>query len=324
MAGRRSKRVGIALRGLEGFEHVLALYAVLFGMTGCATLLPSSQVGTPTEVARNCVPLSKTFSDVALAPPVAPAINIKLSQRVQYFSEPALQTAETIGALSYLQELVAMQDEQDTSLITILLRRHQLQEQILLAILEIESTTAEIICERDRADQLADRIDEVDGARIKQLTIASIIVGGLAGIVTGAAGLALATSTIADASSVGGGALSAWLGVSALFTHSEVNLRHDRNILKEVWEDPAHSRIISPILWRYLHRNAEGEQSNPRAHLVNGWRQKGRRTRRMKRIDESCFLATADPIRLRNCGLEPLCLRRLKPRSVCSMRNWKF
>lgn len=74
-----------------------------------------------------------------------------------------------------------MQDAQDTSLITIFLRRHQLQEQILLAILEIESTTAEIICERDRANQLADRIDEVGSGRVKPLTIASIIVGGLAG-----------------------------------------------------------------------------------------------------------------------------------------------
>ena len=40
-----------------------------------------------------------------------------------------------------------------------LIRRQRLTDQVLLTFFEVTSATAEIICERDRADQLADRID---------------------------------------------------------------------------------------------------------------------------------------------------------------------
>lgn len=126
----------------------------------------------------------------------------------------------------------------------------QLMERTQLATLEVDSAIAEIVCERDRADQLADRIDEVDGARVKQLTIASIVVGGIAGIVTGDLGLAAAATVGADATALGGGVLAAWLGVSALFVQSEVDFRHERNLIRELWEDPAEPQIYSPILWR--------------------------------------------------------------------------
>jgi hypothetical protein len=241
-------------------------------------VLPSSQQGTPTEVSQGCISASKKHVDPTLysfSNPQPNSLPDGFSQLTQYFSQDALRTAETVGVLTYLRDLTAMYEAPDTALVRILLRRQQLHDHIILAVLEIESATAEIICERDRADQLADRIDEVDGARVKQLTIASIIIGGLTGIVTGAAGLAIA-GTIADASSIGGGALSAWLGLSALWTHSEVDLQHDRNILQEVWEHPDHPQILSPLLWRYLDRRSDGEQGSPRKELVNAWGQKGR------------------------------------------------
>ena len=142
--------------------------------------------------------------------------------------------------------------------------------------MEVNSATAEIVCERDRADQLADRIDEVDGARVKRLTIASIVFGGIAGIVTGGIGLAAGASVGADAATVGGGVLASWFGVSALFIQSEVELRHERNILRELWEDPDEPHIFSPIVWRYLHRSPNSKADSPRTEVLNGWRQKGR------------------------------------------------
>ena len=146
----------------------------------------------------------------------------------------------------------------------VVIRRQQLTERIQLAILEVNSTAAEIICERDRADQLADRIDEVDGGRVKQLTIASIVLGGFAAIVTGGIGLAAGASVGADAATLGGGVLASWLGVSALFIQSEVELRHERNILRELWEDPDEPHIFSPILWRYLDRSHNDTADSPR------------------------------------------------------------
>jgi hypothetical protein len=40
----------------------------------------------------------------------------------------------------------------------------------MFALFEISSTVAELVCERDKADQVADRMDEVDGAIVKRLT----------------------------------------------------------------------------------------------------------------------------------------------------------
>jgi hypothetical protein len=151
-----------------------------------------------------------------------------------------------------------------------------LSDRILLSLLEIASTTAEVVCERDRADQLADRIDEIDGSRVKQLTIASIIIGGVASIISGGVGLAGGISTAGEAADIAGGALASWFGVSALFAHSEVDFRHDRNILKELWEDPQQTDIFSPIVWRYLHRTPDSQAGSPREEILNAWRQKGR------------------------------------------------
>jgi hypothetical protein len=206
----------------------------------------------------------------------SPLAIVPTPQVVQRFSPESLRVAETVGVLPLLNDLADMSASRPFNVLDILVRRQLLTDRTQLALLEIASTTAEIICERDRADQLADRIDEVDGARVKQLTIASIVVGGVAAIVTGGIGLAGGVSTGADASTVGGGLLSSWLGVSALFVQSEVELHHDRNILRELWEDPNEPQIFSPIIWRYLHRSADPDRESPRDEVLNAWRQKGR------------------------------------------------
>jgi hypothetical protein len=75
---------------------------------------------------------------------------------------------------------------------------------------------------------------------------------------------------------VGGGVLSSWLGLSALFVESEVELHHDRNMLRELWEDPDEPEIFSPIVWRYLRRPSDSTRDSPRIEVINAWRQKGR------------------------------------------------
>jgi hypothetical protein len=257
-------------------RSVIALLVACALLSGCSSFIKSGQQGTATEYSQHCVPTAAKkphrFAGILKsAVPVAPTPRV-----AERFSPESLRVAETLGVLPLLNDLADLSASRPYNVLDILVRRQLLTERTQLALLEIASTTAEIICERDRADQLADRIDEVDGARVKQLTIASIVVGGIAAIVTGGIGLAGGVSTGADASTVGGGVLSSWLGVSALFVESEVELHHDRNILRELWEDPDESEIFSPIIWRYLHRPADVDRESPRNEVVNGWRQKGR------------------------------------------------
>lgn len=191
------------------------------------------------------------------------------------FSTDALRVGEVIQALPLLArvaELAAAGEERSTEMLIV---RQLLMERILLALLEVESTTAEIVCERDRADQDADRIDEVDAQKVTNLTILSIVLSGITGIVTGGISLASGATLGADIANVGGGFLATVFGVSALFVHSQVEFRHERNILQALWEDPEQPVIFSPIVWRYLHRMEENND-NPRVHILSDWKQKGR------------------------------------------------
>lgn len=256
------------------YRIIVFMIVYALSMQGCTSLIPSSQPGTATEYSQHCRPaITKTGPrqvPLHFKPPVA----VEPSPRVaQQFSPVARRIAETIGAVDLLNAL--MNSPTPPALEWVMLRL-QLMERTQLAILEVDSAIAEIVCERDRADQLADRIDEVDGGRVKQLTIASIVVGGIAGIVTGGIGLAAAATVGADATTLGGGVLASWLGVSAIFVQSEVDFRHERNILRELWDDPAEPQIYSPILWRYLHQAPTAQDEPPRTEVLNEWRQKGR------------------------------------------------
>jgi hypothetical protein len=248
------------------------------GLSACTTLVTSGQHGTATEYTQRCVSTAVKAGRSSSGSSGFVAHNqiVPSPLTSSHFSPHAVRVAEVVGVLGIINDLSQSTTPSPGERIDRLARRQQLSDRILLSLLEIASTTAEVVCERDRADQLADRIDEIDGSRVKQLTIASIIIGGVASIISGGVGLAGGISTAGEAADIAGGALASWFGVSALFAHSEVDFRHDRNILKELWEDPQQTDIFSPIVWRYLHRTPDSQAGSPREEILNAWRQKGR------------------------------------------------
>jgi len=81
-----------------------------------------------------------------------------------------------------LTRLSALQQASDTHSSAFL----ELQQSLPTAyctLFEVSSVTAELVCERDRAHQVADRMDEVDASLVKRLTLASIVIGGVAAAV---------------------------------------------------------------------------------------------------------------------------------------------
>lgn len=119
-------------------------------------------------------------------------------------------------------------------------------------------------------------MDEVDAAKVKRLTLISIVVGGVVSIVSGGIGLAGESSTASNAADVAGGVFTSIFGGTALFIHSEHDFRHQRNLLKDVWEDPNESTIFSPSVWRFLHTRHKDGADTPSKEVVNAWRQEGR------------------------------------------------
>ena len=261
----------------HGFRLIQCCMMVFLttALGGCTTLVAPTQQGAATESSQRCVP---AMTQRARAAPsrVQEARADSTALASSRFSADALRVAEVIGVLPVLNEIAALEASPRQAPLDMLISRQQLTDQVLLTLFEVASSTAELTCERDRADQVADRIDEIDNARVKRLTIASIVLGGIAGIISGGVGLAAGASTAGDAADVAGGLLASWFGVSALFTHSEVEFRHDRNSLQELWEDPPNPHIFSPIVWRYLHRAHQAGTETLRGQVLNAWQQGGR------------------------------------------------
>ncbi|MBS0170700.1 MAG: hypothetical protein JSR62_10135 [Nitrospira sp.] len=149
------------------------------------------------------------------------------------FTNDALRVADIIGVLPVLNELAELDASGPPASVSRLMRRQQLTDRVLVTLFEVASSTAELTCERDRADQVADRMDEVDNARVKHLTVASIVFGGIAGVISGAVGLAAGASVVGEAADVGGGVLASWFGLSALFTPG--HLFSDRLAIPALW-----------------------------------------------------------------------------------------
>jgi hypothetical protein len=84
--------------------------------------------------------------------------------------------------------------------------------------------------------------------------------------------------TVAVAFAISGGLLATALGTTALFTGGEHDFRHDRNLLKEVWEGPTQSTLIPMPVWQFLNRplSDDRDPSSLRNTLIARWREDGR------------------------------------------------
>jgi hypothetical protein len=83
------------------------------------------------------------------------------------------------------------------------------------------------------------------------------------------------TSTTSNATDVAAGVFSSLIGGIALFTHSEHHFRHQRNLLKDVWDNPSESELFSPAIWRFLPGQRKDGADILRKEAIDAWRQEG-------------------------------------------------
>jgi hypothetical protein len=239
--------------------------------TGCSFILPPTNSVMTSE--RQCassrpinfeIPADQDTNSIPEIPANVP------------FSSRTVETAKTIDVFPLLSRLGALQQSGDTRNLEFLELRQSLSDRLLLTMFEVSSVVAEIVCERDRADQAADRMEEFDATMVKRLTLISIVIGGVASVVSGGIGLAGGASTASDATEVGSGVLASLFGGTALFAGSKQDFRHERNLLKEVWEHPRRSSVFSPSVWRFLQGKYENHASTGINEVIDAWRQQGR------------------------------------------------
>ena len=266
--------------------HSKTVLFLLVFVSGCAaesrradTLLHSGAierrcgpVATPQRPAGQAVSLSKRHAASGLG-----SADV-LDRR---FSSLAQDTADIIGAKDLLMLMAVLEDETDRQVegapIRLLQVQQQVSNRILLAFLDVARTAAEADCEEERADQLADRLQEARDKRIRRQTLIAIVGDAMIGIVAGGLSLAL-EATASAATAILGGSVATGFGLAAFFDNTQYEFQHTRNLLREVWVGPDQPLLIPNSVWQHLTRPLSDDPTRRslRESLIARWRQDGR------------------------------------------------
>lgn len=266
--------------------RALSLMTIFGFASGCATSpqVPDDAKSSVHSVIRRCGPSSPTGRQAVLPtelPPVQSDRRLRKSgtSELSKFSPQALDIADIIGVGELVAQIPALEEAARSleGAVRLLVLRQQITDRILLAFLEVARTASEADCEEERADQLADRLQDARDRRVQHLTVFAIVGGALVGVLGGALTLA-DHETAAGIGEIFGGSLETAFGTGALFVGTKQEFRHERNLLREVWEGPSEPSLFPSSVWRFLNRPLPDDprQQSLRETLIARWYQHGR------------------------------------------------
>lgn len=206
----------------------------------------------------------------------APLHSLSLPESLQKnFSKNSLNVANAMGILELLERYIISLEAFHANptienRISHLELYQKLSQRIGFAELEISSESAELGCEEERIDQIANYLKAKEGDTDTKLTVSSIIIGAAGAILTtvyldqGNTGEYIALAT---------GIAGATLGVMILVNKKKVTFHHERNHLQEIWEGPTASKYFPASVWYYLNYiYPEKEvQISKREEIIEKW-----------------------------------------------------
>jgi hypothetical protein len=199
---------------------------------------------------------------------------------LDFLSERSRQTLDTLELRPAMARLVLARErveaEGDAALIHLVRARQTLAARLNLVDLEIATVAAEADCHEELANTIAGSLRARNESRARAFTATAITVGAVFGITAG--GLELADfGRASGAVAIAGGIAEVGLGLGFLWTRGgEVFLPIERNLLHEIWEAPAESKLFPPSVWSLLQAPAAPGRISPREELVTRWRQSAR------------------------------------------------
>lgn len=219
-----------------------------------------------------CTPVAPLTdaNDLVIVPPDELAREEALNSR---FSPNALRTANASGLVPLLRRLC---EENDPSRRVKL--RQEISERLAVVALEVSSTAAELDCEEERADQIADYLLGLSSARKTNLTLWSIIIGALGTVITNVIALRGASQKVYRTLGIFFGLAVALVSLAALRSDRvTVEFYHRRNALAELRDQPARREVFPASVWNYLNwpdSRCGGPQSL-RERLLERWERSG-------------------------------------------------
>ncbi|MCX6216920.1 hypothetical protein [Spirosoma sp.] len=187
------------------------------------------------------------------------------------FSIHDLLVANAAGILPLLQDFIRLKkarsasSDQERSA-----NRQQINDRLWLASMQVSGIAGELDCEAERANRLATYLQQLDGKRIQQLTILSVVVGALTTVVTAF----IQADTPSKTVSIGGGVASAFLaGKAAVSSKRTIHLVDERYLLTDIWDQPQQSTFHPPFIWRMLteHSLSYGSQHSISFNTRQRW-----------------------------------------------------
>jgi hypothetical protein len=257
-----------------------AAWLMLLLASGCAAGQPGLLRGLPPaeEFEGRCALAAKPSHGARMAQSSNRLEELEAAPLPPALSSQSREIAQTIGVLNLIKLISALEDrhvqEALAAHVRLLDARQQLSTQIQSALFEVESATAEVRCERERAVQLADLLEESLNRDVKVLTVSAIISGAVFGFASG--GLFLAgVTTAGTAVGIAGGVVETVLGALALNDQRSASFQHKRNILREIWVGPEDQKILPDMVWRFLNQplNEEPRHRSLRDTLILRWRE---------------------------------------------------
>lgn len=236
-------------------------------LAGCAGN-PPLRAGIESEqaCALPAVPPAPAPAATSLAALDAAAARLALPQE-------AVEAADTVGALPALEALAAPRRPGLRGEVERLRLRQEVQRRVLLGMLDVAGTLAALDCEGERGDQLRALLSARETRRNRALNLAAIAFGAGTAAISGGLALAGAT-TAADALSLGGGVGEAAAGTGLLFSRSEAELRHRRNMLRDIQDGPERAEHFPPLVWRHLTR-PRPDGTTGRGRILRQWQAGG-------------------------------------------------
>lgn len=245
---------------------------------GCVTTVPPP--ASTYSFDRRCQSVSSELRSLPVSnseQPLGRSAFVERDAAVTLYSPTAIHIADVMELLPLLNRMARL-EVAHAAPVDIERVRRKLVTRLQLATLEVSGLVAEIECEVQRADQVQDRLKDVQTTRVTSQTILGVIFGGLANILSGGIGMATRAGDAGNIASVTGGALEVLFGTSANFTKVRQEFSHPRNHLAAVWDGSPQSEFFSDRTWRFLTepgiRDLEGQSL--RDVMLQTWQEEGR------------------------------------------------
>ncbi len=266
----------------------MLLSSLLAGCASTASPPPQNNLAVSGVLESHCAPESATQAaqpvrgtentdghpspperaDPAAEPSELGRADVRLSPRAQ-------QMARIVGIDKLITRIQTLQDaaarNEEGAQVRLLQTRRQLSDRLLLALIETGSISAELDCERARAEELAVRMEEVQNDIQHSRTIRAIV--GEAGLQMAAGVLLIAgLPEIAGGAQIAGNVNALGHGVAALGGEQQTDLAQARNLLGELWDGPDEPALFPRSVWRYLNQPAtDAEAATRRETIVSVW-----------------------------------------------------